>query len=66
MIRNNFGVDKLAELEIYCREFDCSQRQAMEEMLIVFYEAAGFWTDVLESEIRSTSDEMLMEAYLNL
>lgn len=57
---------RMAELAAYCQEFDCGEREAMEDILIMFYETAGFWTDVLEAEVKSMSDGALMEAYLNL
>ena len=57
---------RMSSLEAYCQEFDCSQRDGLKDLLMIFYEAAGFWNDVLETEIRSMSDKKLMEVYLNL
>lgn len=57
---------RMSSLEAYCHEFDCSQRDGLKDLLMIFYEAAGFWNDVLETEIRSMSDKKLMEVYLNL
>ena len=57
---------RVAGLAAYCQEFGCGEREAMADILIMFYEAAGFWTDVLEAEVKSMSDDALMEAYLNL
>ena len=39
-------------------------RAMMEEAIIAYYEAAGFWSDVLDAEVKSMSDEELMNAYL--
>ena len=41
-------------------------RTVIEEAVILFYEAAGFRADVLEAEVRSMSDQKLMEVYLAL
>ena len=38
-------------------------RTEVEEAVIIFYEAAGFWTDVLEAEVKSMSDHKLMDIY---
>ena len=50
----------------YCQEFGCTKREAMEEILITFYETAGFWADLVEEEITSMNDEDLLNAFLNL
>lgn len=57
---------RMSNLEAYCQEFNCSQRDGLMDLLMIFHEAAGFWNDVLETEIRSMSDKKLMETYLNL
>ena len=54
----------MEDLEAYCKEFGCDKRDAMMDILMEFYEAAGFWPDVLEAEIKSMSDDELMKAYL--
>ena len=41
-------------------------RAVIEEMVITYYEAAGFWTNVLVAEVQSMSDDKLMELYLAL
>ena len=41
-------------------------RAVIEEMVITYYEAAGFWTDVLVAEVQSMSNDKLMELYLAL
>ena len=38
----------------------------IEETVITYYEAAGFWTEVLVAEVQSMSDDKLMEVYLAL
>ena len=38
-------------------------RAMMEEAVITYYEAAGFWSDVLVAEVQSMSDDKLMEVY---
>lgn len=63
MITNN---SRMSNLDSYCKEFGCSQRDGLMDLLFMFYEAAGFCPDILENEIHSMSDEKLLEAYLNL
>ena len=41
-------------------------RAMMEEVVIAYYEAAGFWSDVLDAEVKSMSDDKLMQVYLAL
>lgn len=41
-------------------------RTVIEEAVILFYEAAGFLSDVLEAEVRSMSDQKLTEVCLAL
>ena len=57
---------RMEELEIYCKEYDCSEREALMDVLMDFYECAGFQADLLEIEINSMNDEELMKAYLTL
>lgn len=56
----------MKELADYCQEFGCTEREAMEDILIFYYETAGFWADLVEEEIKSMSDEELLNAFLNL
>ena len=57
---------RMSSLEAYCQESDCSQRDGLIDLLIVFFEAAGFCSDILENEIHSMSDEKLLETYLSV
>ena len=57
---------RMSDLEAFCQENAFTLREGMEEILMMFYEAAGFRKDVLETEILSMSDDKLMEAYTNL
>lgn len=56
----------MEELTAYCQEYGCDKREVLMDILMEFYEAAGFWPDVLEAEIKSMSDDELMKAYLNI
>ena len=64
-MKKNF-VTVMADLEAYCQEFCCGKRKALLEILMDFYECAGFRADILEKELASMSDEELVEAYLLL
>lgn len=56
----------MKELADFCQENGCTEREAMEEILITYYEAAGFWADLVEKEITSMNDEELLNAFLIL
>ena len=56
----------MEDLEAYCKEFGCDKREALMDILMEFYEAAGFYREALEAEINSMSDDELMKAYLNI
>lgn len=66
MVANELCATQMEELECWCKESNLSLREGMEEILMMFYEAAGFWPDVLKAEIESMSDDELMRAYLIL
>ena len=61
MTKVEMRIDELAE---YCLEFDCSEHEALYEILFEFYSCAGFAEEPLEEELASMSDEELMNAYL--
>ena len=66
MVASKLRATQMEELECWCKECNLSLREGMEEILTMYYEAAGFWPDVLEAEIKSMSDDELMKAYLNI
>lgn len=50
-------------LEIYCKEFGCSKREGLIDILLMLHEGiAGM--DQLEKELDSMSDKKLMEVYI--
>ena len=56
----------MEDLEAYCKEFGCDKREALMDILMEFYEAAGFYHEALEAEFTPMSDDELMKAYLNI
>lgn len=56
----------MEDLEAYCKEFGCDKREALMDILMEFYEAAGFYREALEAEFTPMSDDELMKAYLNI
>lgn len=54
----------MEELTAYCQEYGCDKREALMDILMEFYEAAGFCREALEAEINAMSDEELVKAYL--
>ncbi len=56
----------MEELTAYCQEYGCDKREALMDILMEFYEAAGFYREALEAEFTPMSDDELMKAYLNI
>lgn len=56
----------MEELENFCQEYGCSKREAMEEIIIIYYETAGFYAEAVQAEVESMGDEELLHAYLIL
>lgn len=56
--------NKLLEIVIWAKEFGITRYEAVYELVFNFYETAGFWTDELEKELNSKSEEELYEIYL--
>lgn len=56
----------MENLEAYCKEYGCDKREALMDILMEFYEAAGFYREALEAEFTPMSDEELIKAYLIL
>lgn len=55
---------RMEDLEAYCKEYGCDKREALMDILMEFYEAAGFYREALEAEFTPMSDDELMKAYL--
>lgn len=64
MVANELCATQMEELECWCKECNLSFREGMEELIIEFYETAGFCREALEAEINSMSDDELIRAYL--
>ena len=56
----------MEELTAYCQESGCDKREVLMDILMEFYEAAGFCREALEAEFTPMSDDELMKAYLNI
>ena len=66
MVVNELYATQMEELECWCKECNLSLREGMEELIIEFYETAGFCREALEAEFTPMSDDELMKAYLNI
>lgn len=64
MVANELCATRMEELECWCKEYNLSQREALMDILMEFYEAAGFYREALEAEFTPMSDDELMKAYL--
>ncbi len=47
-------------------DWGCSTREAVEGVLIDFYEAAGFSADLVEKELAPMSEEELLNLFVSL
>jgi hypothetical protein len=56
----------IAELANATKDWNCTRREALLEILYTFYEAAGFESERLATEFEPMSDNELLEAYLNI
>ena len=56
----------IAELANATKDWNCTRREALREILYTFYEAAGFESERLATEFEPMSDDELMDAYLNI
>ena len=56
----------IAELTNAAKDWNCTRREALLEVLYTFYEAAGFERERLDAEFGVMSDDELLEAYLNI
>ena len=54
----------IAELANAAKDWSCTRREALMEILYEFYETAGFGRERLDAEFGPMSDEELLEAYL--
>ena len=55
----------IAELANAAKEWNCTHREALLEILYLFYENE-FPVECLEKEFEPMSDDELLEAYLNI
>ena len=56
----------ISDLANAAKEWNCTRRDALLEILYTFYEAAGCVSERLDSEFGSMSAEELEQVYLNL
>lgn len=56
----------IAELANTSKDWNCTRREALLEILYDFYEAAGFERERLDAEFGAMSEDELLQAYLNI
>lgn len=64
MNTNKKHLMRIESLNEYCNEFDCDKREGLIDVLLMLHEGVA-WMELLEAELATTSDEKLMEVYLN-
>ena len=56
---NEKKVMRMNEITEWCEEYCLTVYEAVYEMLSLYFETAGFWTDELEKELSSKSETEL-------
>lgn len=63
---NEKKVMRMNEITEWAEEYRLTVHEAVYEMLTLYYETAGFWTDELEAELSTKSEAELIEMYCNI
>ena len=63
---NEKKVMRMNEITEWAEEYGLTVHEAVYEMLTLYYETAGFWTDELEAELSTKSKPELIEMYCNI
>ena len=63
---NEKKVMRMNAITEWAEEYDLTMYEAVYEMLSLYFETAGFWTDELEKELSSKSETELIEMYCNI
>ena len=63
---NEKRVMRMNEIVEWSEEYVLTVHEAVYEMLTLYYETAGFWTDELEAELSTKSEAELIELYCQI
>lgn len=63
---NEKKVMRMNKITEWAEEYRLTVHEAVYEMLTLYYETAGFWTDELEAELSTKSEAELIEMYCTI
>ena len=63
---NEKAIERMNEIVEWSEEYEMPVYDAVYELLFLYYETAGFWSDVLDTELSSKSEPELIEMYCSL
>lgn len=65
-MKNEKAIERMNEIIEWSEEYKMPVYDAVYELLFLYYETAGFWSDILEVELSTKSEPELIEMYCNL
>ena len=65
-MKNEKAIERMNEIIEWSEEYKMPVYDAVYELLFLYYETAGFWSDVLDTELSTKSEPELIEMYCNL
>ena len=63
---NEKVIERMNEIVEWSEEYNIPVCKAVYDLLFNYYETAGFWTDVLETELNAMSEPELIEIYCKI
>ena len=63
---NEKKVMRMNEIMEWCEEYCLTMYEAVYELLFLYYETAGFWSEVLDEELYSKTEAELIELYCQI
>jgi len=63
---NEKAIERMNEIIEWSEEYKMPVYDAVYELLFLYYETAGFWSDILETELSTKSEPELIEMYCQI
>ena len=63
---NEKAIERMNEIIEWSEEYNVPVYEAVYELLFLYFETAGFWSDVLDTELSIKSEPELIEMYCSL
>ena len=65
-MKNEKAIERMNEIIEWSEEYKMPVYDAVYELLFLYYETAGFWSDILETELSTKSEPELIEMYCQI